>query len=81
MGAGRHGLRQQGAVHVRVSARLVHDEPAVVVEVVARVAALGEHVGAREPAEAAAEDAERLAGRVVLHAPDLQPARHARRLR
>jgi hypothetical protein len=64
-----------------VPARLVDHEAAVVVEVLARVAALGEHVGAGHPPEAAAEDPERLARRVVLDARDLQPPLHARRLR
>ena len=59
-------LGDEAAVHVGVAARLVDEERAHVVEVLLRVAALGEDRVARDRVDPARDDAERLARGVVV---------------
>ena len=59
-------LRDEAAVHVGVAARLVDEQAADVVDVLEGVAALVEDRAAGKRVDAAGDDPERLAGRVVI---------------
>jgi hypothetical protein len=59
-------LRQEAAVHVGVSARLVDEQAANVVEVLGRIPALLEDRRALERRHTAGDDPKRLAGSVVV---------------
>src|SRR5205085_2093650 len=59
-------LGHEAAVHVRMAARLVDEQAPHVVEVFERVPALGEDRRPLERSHAAGDDAERLAGGVVV---------------
>ena len=65
------GLGDEAAVHVGVAARLVDEQAADVVDVLERVAPLVEDRAAGKRVDAAGDDAERLAGRVVVDRADL----------
>jgi hypothetical protein len=60
------GLGDEAAVHVGVAARLEDEQPADVVELLLREAALLEDRGAAKRVDAAGDDPERLAGGVVV---------------
>ncbi len=60
------GLGDEAAVHVGVAARLVDEQAADVVDVLEGVAPLVEDRASGEGVDAAGDDAERLAGRVVV---------------
>ena len=64
------------AVHVRVPPRLVHEQAAEAIEVVAREAAALEDRRSLERRHAAGDDAERLAARVVVDGRDGRRAAH-----
>ena len=64
-------LDDEAAVHVRVAARLVDEQPANVVEALERVAPLVEDRRALRQLDATGDDPERLAGRVVVDRADL----------
>ena len=63
------GGHDVAAVHVRVPARLEDEQPADVVEALERVAPPLEDRGAPERLDAAGDDPERLAARVVVDRP------------
>ena len=75
IGARQIGLDRQHAIHVEMPARLEHQQPAQMIQMLAGMAPLGEDGGPRDRRITRGDEADRLAARVHLDGFDLEAHR------